>query len=150
MPNTFTILGPSPAPPMVWDEITLCFDSDRPAGDLLKIIPLRPTELVSRSETRFNPLEHCQNPGFWTYKTEKSQSFDTEPLFRQLADMLRRHERAFRQALQNVRTALCGGPAAGRFSGHSHPAGIERHSGRPGGHAGRSRRGRQRCHQPVD
>ena len=84
MPNTFTILGPSPAPPMVWDEITLCFDSDRPAGDLLKIIPLRPTELVSRSETRFNPLEHCQNPGFWTYKTEKSQSFDTEPLFRLL------------------------------------------------------------------
>lgn len=100
MPNAFTILGPSPAPPMVCGEITLCFDSDRTAGELLKIIPLRPTELVSRSETRYNPIEHRQNPGFWTYKAEKSQSFDTEPLFRQLADMLRRHERAFRQATQ--------------------------------------------------
>ena len=100
MPNNFTILGPSPAPPMVWGEITLCFDSDRPAGDLPEILPIRPAELVSRSETRYNPTEHRQNPGFCTYKAGKSQSFDAEPIFRQLADMLRRHEQAFRQAMR--------------------------------------------------
>lgn len=71
MPNNFTILGPSPVPPMVWGEITLCFDSDRPAGDLPEILPIRPAELVSRSETRYNPTEHRQNPGFLTYNAEK-------------------------------------------------------------------------------
>lgn len=92
--------GPPPAPPIIWGEICLCFRCDRSARDLLDIIPIIPTKLASRSETKYNPIEQCQNPGYWIYETAKECSFETAALFQNLDDLLKRHMETFQKAKQ--------------------------------------------------
>lgn len=89
-----------PIAPVVYAEISVCFDCDFPMDSLNELIGLQAAEMKRQSETRVNPLTHEQNPGYWSYNTERFSSFDCEQFFSSLNQLLMKHAQGFRQAIE--------------------------------------------------
>lgn len=77
-----------PVPPVIYAEIVLCFDYDFPVSVLNGILGIQATGLKRQCETRINPITHLPNPGYWEYRTKEFSSFDCDPLFALLQDLL--------------------------------------------------------------
>lgn len=97
---SYQIVTPIPVAPIISARIHLCFDCDFPMDSLNELIGLQAAEMKRQSKTRINPLTHKQNPGYWSYYTERVSSFDCAPFFSSLNRMLMAHAQGLRQAIE--------------------------------------------------
>lgn len=87
-----------PIPPVMFCEICMCFDYDFDVNVLDKVIGLKSDEAVRKSETMFNNVSMDNNPGYWTYKTDKFETFEFEGLTTEISRILMANREGFLKA----------------------------------------------------
>lgn len=87
-------------PPILYAEITLCFDCNLPVDSLNDIIGLQAIRAMRRQDTRINPFTKRHNPGYWSYRTKRFSSFDCEELFALVSGLLVTHTAEFEKVIR--------------------------------------------------
>ena len=97
MKSVFNKIDP-PISPIIYGEICMCFDYDFDIKFIDNIIGVQHNEAVRKSDTMFNTTIGDNNPGSWSYKTDRSCTFESETIIDEISNILTKYQDKFMEA----------------------------------------------------
>ena len=74
-------------PAKIYGELCICFEWDFPINEITSILKLQPRCAQRYADTRVNPFEGTQNPGYWEYRSEIVSDFSCEIVVQELQNI---------------------------------------------------------------
>lgn len=93
------ILDPLPIPPVIFAELTFCFEHELPIEELDEVMGLQAFEAVPYQKTRISPITKQKNPGYWTFRTKSIQTFNCDEIFSLVENLVSVHCNGIKNAL---------------------------------------------------